>query len=77
MSVNIMVSLVDAQFFLPSLPPFLPIYRIPKAAKSGHILKGTISYVKNDNGKKAVSKKTVLRFYTSILYSFGYEIIAS
>ncbi|XP_029189240.2 tripeptidyl-peptidase 2-like isoform X1 [Acropora millepora] len=27
--------------------------KIPKAAKPGHILKGTISYVKNDNGKKA------------------------
>ncbi|XP_068732831.1 tripeptidyl-peptidase 2-like [Montipora capricornis] len=27
--------------------------KIPKAAKPGNILKGTISYVKNDNGKKA------------------------
>ncbi|CAH3020619.1 unnamed protein product [Porites evermanni] len=27
--------------------------KIPKAAKSGHILKGTLSFVKNDNGKKA------------------------
>ena len=31
-----------------------PKRRIPKAAKPGHILKGTVSYVKSDTGKKAV-----------------------
>lgn len=36
-----------------SLTSFLK-RRIPKAAKPGHILKGTVSYVKSEAGKKAV-----------------------